>query len=200
MHILSVEYPGYGIYNGKPNAEQILDDARTVLKFLINDAKILPENLIIYGRSIGAGPACSMAVEFNPGMLVLISAYRCLKDVVKDLAAKYKLGWLAGVLFADRFRNIDIMPLLKCPTFFLHGQNDDLIPLQHSQDLISKCVCKSVLHIPFEMDHNTFDYKTDFAVPFLKFSSQVNLKFEPDKEKCINFKKEYYEIPNLESK
>jgi hypothetical protein len=34
VHILAVEYPGYGIYDGSPDAQQILDDAEIVYDFL----------------------------------------------------------------------------------------------------------------------------------------------------------------------
>jgi hypothetical protein len=34
MHVLAIEYPGYGIYPGSPNAEGILEDALTVWNYL----------------------------------------------------------------------------------------------------------------------------------------------------------------------
>jgi hypothetical protein len=34
VHILAIEYPGYGVYDGSPDAEQILLDAETVYDYL----------------------------------------------------------------------------------------------------------------------------------------------------------------------
>ena len=34
VHVLAVEYPGYGIYDGSPNADQIIDDALDVYDYL----------------------------------------------------------------------------------------------------------------------------------------------------------------------
>jgi abhydrolase domain-containing protein 17 len=34
VHVLAVEYPGYGVYDGSPNADQIIDDAMDVYDYL----------------------------------------------------------------------------------------------------------------------------------------------------------------------
>jgi hypothetical protein len=34
VHVLAVEYPGYGIYKGEPNEEAIISDADRVLEFV----------------------------------------------------------------------------------------------------------------------------------------------------------------------
>lgn len=34
MHVIAVEYPGYGIYEGEPSADKIINDAETVYKFI----------------------------------------------------------------------------------------------------------------------------------------------------------------------
>lgn len=49
--------------------------------------------------------------------------YTCLRDVVKSL-----VGFFTEFLVKDRFRNIDKMPFVKCPSFFIHGKSDKLIP------------------------------------------------------------------------
>ena len=43
MHILSVEYPGYSMYIGKPNANKILEDSEHVFNFLTDEVGVLPE-------------------------------------------------------------------------------------------------------------------------------------------------------------
>lgn len=57
VHVLAIEYPGYGVYKGKPSAKQILEDAETVMGYLINSLSISSKDIFVFGRSIGAGPA-----------------------------------------------------------------------------------------------------------------------------------------------
>ena len=40
VHILAVEYPGYGIYEGKANEENILKDSEIVYDYLVDELGI----------------------------------------------------------------------------------------------------------------------------------------------------------------
>ncbi len=62
VHVLAVEYPGYGIYPGSPpSAEDVIRDADTVFRFLMDTLKWKSQDVIVCGRSIGSGPACYIA-------------------------------------------------------------------------------------------------------------------------------------------
>jgi hypothetical protein len=66
-----VEYPGYGIYKGKPNAKQILEDSLIVYDFLANEMGFEKEQIFVFGRSIGTGPATYLAAHRQIGFLML---------------------------------------------------------------------------------------------------------------------------------
>ena len=42
VHVLMVEYPGYGIYEGVANEKQILDDSLIVYEYLVNVVNVDP--------------------------------------------------------------------------------------------------------------------------------------------------------------
>ena len=67
---------------------------------------------------MGSGPATYLGAKKSPAALLLMSAYTSIKDVAKNL-----LGWMSflSVIVYERFRNIDMIKEVKCPTFFLHG-------------------------------------------------------------------------------
>lgn len=58
MHVIAIEYPGYGIYTGKPSASRVIDDANNVFQYLVTELSISSRDIIVFGRSIGTGPAC----------------------------------------------------------------------------------------------------------------------------------------------
>mmetsp|Transcript_30755 Transcript_30755/g.27956 ORF Transcript_30755/g.27956 Transcript_30755/m.27956 type:complete len:222 (+) Transcript_30755:33-698(+) len=122
VHILSVEYPGYSLYIGKPNANTILEDSEYVFNFITDEIGILPQDVILFGRSIGSGPATHLAARHKVNMLVLMSAYTSIKRVVKDMA-----GSIAAGLVAERFKNIDEISKVKSPVLIIHGIADKLI-------------------------------------------------------------------------
>ena len=175
VHILAVEYPGYGVYPGSSTATRVIEDAETVFEFLTEKAQVKPKNVLVFGRSIGSGPATWLAAHKTVGALLLMSAYTSIRAVVKNLA-----GSLLQYFVKERFRNIDLMPKVTCPTFIVHGQRDKLIPFMNSQELHDACEGPSSFLLPKEMDHNEFDFFDDLSLPFASFIMQCGIQVHPD--------------------
>ena len=116
VHVLAMEYPGYGIYPGPPSDTQILEDALSVWEYLTMEMGVKRGEIILFGRSLGSGPAIELAAHANPCALLLMTAYLSIREVVRSLA-----GVLASFLVHERFRNIDNIGDVKCPTFLIHG-------------------------------------------------------------------------------
>lgn len=79
------------------------------------------------GRSIGSGPATYLAAHKSPGILILVSPFTSIQDIVKDFIGKYLM-----YAVKDRFNNLQLFDHIKCPTFLLHGIKDPLISPSHS--------------------------------------------------------------------
>jgi hypothetical protein len=111
-----------------------------------------------------------------------MSAFTSIKDVVKNVA-----GRLAKLMVKERFRNIDHMPYIKCPTFLVHGIRDKLVPYSHSQKLHEDCAGPCALFLPPKMEHNRFDYCDDLVLPMSTFlvQSQINVKGKLDQTELI---------------
>ena len=97
-----MEYPGYGLYKGKPSEESILKDAETVYDYLVENMKISESNIIVMGKSLGSGPACHLASHRSPSSLILITPYTSIAECAADL-----VGSFCKYLIKERFRNID---------------------------------------------------------------------------------------------
>jgi hypothetical protein len=62
MHVIEMEYPGYGIYRSEEaNADTIIQNSEIVYNYLLNDMHIKQEDIIVFGRSMGSGPATHLA-------------------------------------------------------------------------------------------------------------------------------------------
>lgn len=117
INILAVEYPGYGIYKDPAgcSAEKIIEDASYVFEYVMQETGLKDKDILIFGRSIGTGPATYLAAHYSPGALILMSPYTSIKSIVRN-----KVGWLS-FLVAEHFDNIKLMPKVVCPTFIVHG-------------------------------------------------------------------------------
>lgn len=175
IHVLAVEYPGYGLYAGKSTAAQILQDAESVYSYFTESIGVSPRDIFVFGRSIGSGPATWLAATKKPGVLLLMSAYTSIRGVVKSI-----VGSLFMYLVKERFKNIELMPTVTCPTFIVHGQQDKLIHYSNSQHLHEACNGPCSLILPAEMDHNEFDFFDDLSLPFSAFLIQCGISVFPD--------------------
>lgn len=121
VNVISIEYPGYGIYNGKPSEDSVLADAEYVYRYTAFFSGTGEENMTIVGRSIGTGAACYLASIFNPSLVVLLSPFLSVQEVV---AEKYPL---MQKFIKERFNNMGFVQKAKCPFFILHGMQDQAI-------------------------------------------------------------------------
>jgi len=56
-NVIAFEYQGYGIYPGSPSTESCKSDNKKIAEFLIVNLNVHPNNIILFGRSIGSGIA-----------------------------------------------------------------------------------------------------------------------------------------------
>jgi hypothetical protein len=105
MNVLSVEYPGYGIYKSdlECSAENVQMDAEIIYRFLTEILNVDENNIIIMGRCIGSGPAVYLASNFNPASLILISPFKSIKAAVRSIFDNFKFGWLFQNLVKERY-------------------------------------------------------------------------------------------------
>jgi len=78
-------------------------------------------------------------------------------------------------LISERFNNIEKIKRVMCPTFLVHGMQDNLIPYMHSKELHDKCGGPCSLIMPAKMDHNDFDFCEDLITPFYHFLRQCGI-------------------------
>jgi hypothetical protein len=64
----------------------------------------MKNNILVFGRSLGSGPASFLAAKKNPGMLVLMSPFTSIKDVAGSLVGRW-----SKFAVKDVFRNKDNM-------------------------------------------------------------------------------------------
>lgn len=75
---------------------------------------------------MGSGPAAFLAGNFNPGALCLMSAYTSIRAVAGDAVG------ILRILVSERFNNLDMVKKAQCPTFILHGHQDEVIAYRHA--------------------------------------------------------------------
>merc|ERR1712137_254477 len=168
MNVLAVEYPGYGLLSSIPASEVALKEVvLTAFRFVLDELKVAYEQIILFGRSIGSGPAIYLASRFPVGGLILVAAFASVREVIRGF-----VGTLIARAFVERFSNISLISNVSCPTLFIHGEKDNLVPTAQSVALFKQCRArKKLLITPPSMEHNTnlFVDASFLAVPAINF-------------------------------
>jgi fermentation-respiration switch protein FrsA (DUF1100 family) len=125
--VFAHDYPGYGTSSGRPSEEGLYAASRVARTYLRDQLGVPADRTILYGRSLGGGPAVQLATEEKFAGLVLQSAFTSVYRVVTR--------W--RVLPFDFFENERKLPRVSCPVLILHGRNDEVIPVAHGEALLA---------------------------------------------------------------
>jgi pimeloyl-ACP methyl ester carboxylesterase len=135
MSVLLVDYRGYGRSHGAfPSERSVYADASAMWKYLVIDRDIKPQNIFIYGHSLGSAIAIDLASRHPKSAgLIVESAFTS----IADLAGRDPLFRVVpvGLILTHRFDSIDKIERLKLPVLFLHGSHDMLVPPRMSHRL-----------------------------------------------------------------
>ena len=72
-NIFSYDYSGYGVSGGKPSEKNLYADIEAAWHALRTRLGISPENIILYGQSIGTVPTVDLASRYEVGAVILHS-------------------------------------------------------------------------------------------------------------------------------
>jgi len=126
--VLVVDYRGYGQSDGAyPSETSVYEDAEAALDALVRDWRFHPQNVYVYGHSLGAAIAIDLAARHPElGGLIIESAFTSIYDMAK-LDAKYGI-FPVGLLLNQRFESIKKVGSLGLPVLYIHGTDDRVVP------------------------------------------------------------------------
>lgn len=130
-NIFSYDYSGYGASSGKPSEKNLYADIDAAWQFLRSKYGISPENIILYGQSIGTVPTVDLASRYEVGAVVLHSA---LMSGMRVAFPQTKRTW-----FFDAFPSIDKVSRVSSPVLVIHGTEDEVIDFSHGLAIYEKC-------------------------------------------------------------
>ncbi len=128
------DYRGYGASTGKPTPNGLYEDGLAAYDYVNKELGYKPEQIVIYGESIGTGVTCRVAKERPYAGLILQSALSSLPDVARDGIVWFR-AYPDFVFPEPHYSSISIIKELKGPILFIHGENDKMVPAAHSKKM-----------------------------------------------------------------
>lgn len=174
VHVLAVEYPGYGCCPGPPSREGVIANALAGLNFVRQGLRLPLDRIKVFGRSIGTAPALQIAARFKVSGVILVTPFLSIRSLFKD-----RVGPLA-CLVDEWFENDKEILKVQSPTMFIHGRRDVIIPFRHGEALYRACTTRKLFINPAAMEHNT-NLTNDVSyliVPMFRFFALPDYSFQ----------------------
>jgi fermentation-respiration switch protein FrsA (DUF1100 family) len=129
--VLLFDYPGYGHSDGKPTEAGCYAAADAAFEWLTQTQGISPEQVVLYGESLGGGVAVELAHRRPHRALVLVKTFTSIPNV-----GQQRLPFIPAHLIAhNHFDNLAKIKACTRPVFIAHGSADDVIPFAEGQRL-----------------------------------------------------------------
>ncbi len=149
------DYRGYGQSKGKASEEGTYSDMRGALNWL-EEKGWSTQQMIYFGRSLGAGVALQLALEQPPAGLILESPFTSVEAMGKE---HYPLLWrLAGWALNARYDNLAKIAQISVPLLIFHGAQDKIVPFRMAKELFTQAPSpKQFYSIPQAGHNDTYD-------------------------------------------
>ena len=132
--VLLIDYRGYGLSSGPfPNETRVYEDAAAAWDYLTQTQNQAPENIIIFGHSIGGAIAIELAHRHPQAAgLIVQGTFTSMAAMVDHIGySRIFPRWL----LTQRFNSQQKLSTLQMPVLLIHGSEDETIPATMSQDL-----------------------------------------------------------------
>ena len=131
FNVLIIDYPGYGDSDGSPSESGLYQSADAAWQYLISDKKVKPENITIFGRSLGGAVAVDLASRVKAGGLILESTFSSARDFVDIAFAR----WSGLIYLRYKFDSLSKVKRITSPVLVIHSPDDEIIPFELGQRL-----------------------------------------------------------------
>lgn len=134
LAVLIIDYRGFGASTGKPSVNGTILDAEAAWAWLREEKGLKPEQIVIFGRSLGGGVAATLAAKVVPGGLILESTFTSLRAVAGEM-----FSWLpVGLFIPQDYDTPGNLRDLRVPLLVAHSPDDEVVSYRFGESLYNE--------------------------------------------------------------
>lgn len=131
-HVLLLDWRGYGRSEGEPDEEGLYLDGSAAFAALQARSEVAPEQVVVFGQSLGGGVATEVALRNGAvAGVVLESTFTSVPDLASVVYPLPGIRWLVRT----RYDNLAKVGRLRMPVLVVHGDRDEVIPIEMGRQL-----------------------------------------------------------------
>ncbi|MBA3002336.1 MAG: alpha/beta hydrolase [Desulfurivibrio sp.] len=175
---LIFDYRGYGESEGFPNEAGTYLDARAAWRHLTDNLGFAPQEIVLFGRSLGAAVAADLATEVTPAGLIVESAFTSAPDLAAELFPLLP----ARLLCKYRYDTLRSLAKISCPLLVVHSPDDEIIPFAHGKKLYAAA------HAPKQFLEIRGDHNSGFLVSESMYRGTLDVFLQKTERKPLYLK------------
>ncbi|WP_018935747.1 alpha/beta hydrolase [Thioalkalivibrio sp. ALJ24] len=131
LAVLIIDYRGYGRSSGRPDEPGLHADADAAWAYLLDERGYAQEDIVVFGRSLGAAVAARLGADESPGAVILESAFTSAADLGAEIYPFLPVRWL----IRDPYPVREHVRRMGSPLLLVHAREDEIVPFEHARRL-----------------------------------------------------------------
>lgn len=129
LEVLILDYRGYGQSTGRPSEAGLYRDAEAGWEYLTRSLGRHPQEIVVFGRSLGGAVAAWLAARTRPGAVIIESTFTSLPSLAARL-----YPWLpVRLLTRMRFDTRAALSQARSPVLVIHSRDDEIVPYDQAR-------------------------------------------------------------------
>lgn len=129
LSVLIIDYRGYGRSEGRPSEAGTALDARAAWRWMGEERDVAADEIVLFGRSLGAAVAAELGREVRPAAVILESPFRSVPLLAQQIYPFLPARWLARFDYDTAAYVAEI----EAPILVIHSREDDIIPFAEGE-------------------------------------------------------------------
>ena len=131
LNVLMYDYRGYGQSTGKPSEVGLYRDIEAAWRWVVDERKQAPREIVLSGRSLGGAVTAWLASRVEPACVVLESTFTSVPDLGAELFPWLPVRLLSRLQLDARAQ----IPEISAPLLIIHSRDDEIVPWEHGRKL-----------------------------------------------------------------
>ena len=175
ISVLAYDYRGYGKSTGEPSIRGVINDGVAAFDYLVDEKNYSPENIVLYGESVGTGVSTEIARRRKSKAIILESGFTSPEQRAKEKIQALNI-YPSILMMEPTLDNLDYVRGKHPPLLLFAGKLDDMIPVHHSEKMFAEGSESKQLIIGPNSTHNDFSKDWTLYVEGLKGFLEKNAK------------------------
>lgn len=150
VHVLLVDYRGYGLSEGKPSTDAMRRDSEVIYDATVGRADVDAARIAAWGVSIGTGIAMHLASVRPISRVILIAPFTSMVDVAREHYPYLPVG----TFLRHKLDNLVLAPTLFVPALIIAGGADEIQSPSHAEKLAAAWGGERTVRVFANRGHN----------------------------------------------